>query len=188
MRGLTSVVAFIFVLLLLAIPNPAQNPQGLAARIKIDTDRVTGEIDNLIYGNFIEHLGRCIEGGVFDEKSALPDAQGYRKDVFDATKKLQVSLLRWPGGNFASGYHWEDGIGPRDQRPARLELAWGTTENNRFGTHEFLNYAEMLGTQPYVCVNLGTGTWDEAKFWVEYTNLKGGTRYSDLRRKNGPGV
>jgi alpha-N-arabinofuranosidase len=185
MKRLTGVVAFISALLFLAIPNPAQSPQGPAARIKIDIDRVVGEIDKLIYGNFIEHLGRCIEGGVFDEKSSLSDANGYRKDVFDATKKLQVSLLRWPGGNFASGYHWEDGIGPRDQRPARLELAWGTTESNRFGTHEFLNYAEMLGTQPYICVNLGTGTWDEAKFWVEYTNLQGGTRYSDLRKKNG---
>ena len=149
MKRLTGVVAFIGALLLLAIPNPAQGPHGLAARIKIDTDRVTGEIDNLIYGNFIEHLGRCIEGGVFHEKSTLADAHGYRKDVFEATKKLQVSILHWPGGNFASGYHWEDGIGRRDQRPARLELAWGTTESNRFGTHEFLNYAEMLGTQPY---------------------------------------
>lgn len=185
MTRLNGVVAFIGALLFSAIPSPAQSPQGSVARIKIDTDRVTGEIDSLIYGNFIEHLGRCIEGGVFDEKSPLSDANGYRKDVFDAIKKLQVSILRWPGGNFASGYHWEDGIGPRDQRPVRLELAWGTTESNRFGTHEFLNYAELLGTQPYICVNLGTGTWDEAKFWVEYTNLQGGTRYSDLRKKNG---
>ena len=106
MKRVTGVVALIFALLFLAIPNPAQNPPGPAARIKIDTDRVTGEIDKLIYGNFIEHLGRCIEGGVFDEKSSVSDANGYRKDVFDATKKLQVSLLRWPGGNFASGYHW----------------------------------------------------------------------------------
>jgi alpha-N-arabinofuranosidase len=185
MRRATGLVTVIFVLLCLANPIPAQSPQRPSARIKLDADRVKGEIDNLIYGNFIEHLGRCIEGGVFDEKSPLSDANGYRKDVADATRKLQVSILRWPGGNFASGYHWEDGIGPRDQRPVRLELAWGTTENNRFGTHEFLNYAEMLGTQPYICVNLGTGTWDEAKFWVEYTNLEGGTRYSDLRNKNG---
>jgi len=155
------------------------------ARIKIDTDRTIGQIDKMIYGNFIEHLGRCIEGGVFQEGSPLSDANGYRKDVLEAVKGLQVSILRWPGGNFASGYHWEDGIGPRNQRPARLELAWGTTESNRFGTHEFLNYCELLGTQPYICVNLGTGGWDEAKFWVEYCNVKGGTRYSDWRRKNG---
>src|SRR2546426_420262 len=155
------------------------------ARIKIDTDRTIGQIDKMIYGNFIEHLGRCIEGGVFQEGSPLSAANGYRNDVFEAVKGLQVSILRWPGGNFASGYHWEDGIGPRNQRPARLELAWGTTESNRFGTHEFLNYCELLGTQPYICVNVGTGSWDEAKFWVEYCNVKGGTRYSDWRRKNG---
>ena len=158
---------------------------SLLARIKIDTERTVGQIDKLIYGNFIEHLGRCIEGGVFQENSSLSDANGYRKDVFEAVRNLQVSLLRWPGGNFASGYHWEDGIGPRDKRPPRLELAWGTVESNRFGTHEFLNYCEMLGTQPYICVNLGTGTLDEAKFWVEYCNLKGGTRYSELRKQSG---
>ncbi|MEW5977262.1 MAG: alpha-L-arabinofuranosidase C-terminal domain-containing protein [Acidobacteriota bacterium] len=157
----------------------------LSGRIKIDTDRTIGQIDPLIYGNFIEHLGRCIEGGVFQENSPLSDSKGYRRDVLDAVKKLNVSILRWPGGNFASGYHWEDGIGPRDRRPARLELAWGTTENNRFGTHEFLDYAEMLGTQPYICVNLGTGTLDEAKFWVEYCNVAGGTHYSEWRKKNG---
>ena len=157
----------------------------MVAHIKIDTDRTVGQIDKLIYGNFIEHLGRCIEGGVFEQNSSLSDSNGYRKDVVEAVKNLQVSILRWPGGNFSSGYHWEDGVGPRDKRPARLELAWGTTENNRFGTHEFLNYCELLGTQPYICVNLGTGTWDEAKFWVEYCNLAGGTRYSDWRKQNG---
>ena len=120
MTRLAGVVTFISALLFSAIPNSAQSPQAPAARIKIDTDRVTGEIDNLIYGNFIEHLGRCIEGGVFDEKSPLSDANGYRKDVFDATRKLQGWILRLPGGNFASGYHWEDGIGPRDLRPVRL--------------------------------------------------------------------
>src|SRR4051794_6247697 len=110
----------------------------LRARIKIDTERVIGDIDPLIYGNFIEHLGRCIDGGVFDEKSSLSDKNGFRRDVLDATKKLNVTQLRWPGGNFSSNYHWKDGIGPRDQRPARLEMAWGTVESNRFGTHEFL--------------------------------------------------
>ncbi len=106
--------------------------------MKIDTERVIGEIDPKIYGNFIEHLGRCIEGGVFDEKSPLSDANGFRSDVMDAAGKLNVSQLRWPGGNFSSNYHWKDGIGPRDRRPPRLEMAWGTVESNRFGTHEFL--------------------------------------------------
>jgi alpha-L-arabinofuranosidase len=157
----------------------------LKARIKIDTERVIGEIDPKLYGNFIEHLGRCIDGGVFDEKSPLADANGYRRDVMDAAKKLNVRILRWPGGNFSSNYHWRDGIGPRDQRPPRLEMAWGTVESNRFGTHEFLNYAEQLGTEPYICANLGTGTWDEAQQWVEYCNSAEDTAMTRLRRQNG---
>ncbi len=157
----------------------------LKARIKIDTERVIGPIDTKIFGNFAEHLGRCIEGGIFEEGSPLSDANGFRKDVLEAARNLNVTLLRWPGGNFSSNYHWMDGIGPRDQRPARLEMAWGTIESNRFGTHEFLNYTEMLGTQPYVCANLGTGTWVEAQQWVEYCNYPGGTAMSDLRKRNG---
>jgi alpha-N-arabinofuranosidase len=163
---------------------PAQTNQ-LRARIKIDTERVIGDIDPLIYGNFIEHLGRCIDGGVFDEKSRLSDANGFRRDVLDAAKKLNVTILRWPGGNFSSNYHWRDGIGPRDQRPPRLEMAWGTVETNRFGTHEFLQYAEMLGTQPYICANLGTGTWTDAQQWVEYCNSSEDTAMTRLRRQNG---
>src|SRR5579872_2302867 len=157
----------------------------LRARIKVDTERTIGDIDPKLYGNFIEHLGRCIDGGVFDEKSALSDANGYRRDVLDAAKKLHVSLLRWPGGNFSSNYHWRDGIGPRDQRPPRLEMAWGTVESNRFGTHEFLNYAEMMGTEPYICANLGTGTWEEAQQWVEYCNSSEDTAMTRLRKQNG---
>jgi len=157
----------------------------LRARIKIDTERIIGDIDPLIYGNFIEHLGRCIDGGVFEEKSRLSDANGFRRDVLEAARKLNVSILRWPGGNFSSNYHWRDGIGPRDQRPPRLEMAWGTVESNRFGTHEFLTYAEMLGTQPYICANLGTGTWTEAQQWVEYCNSAEDTAMTRLRKQNG---
>ena len=157
----------------------------LRARIKIDTERIIGDIDPLIYGNFIEHLGRCIDGGVFEEKSRLSDGNGFRRDVLEAARKLNVSILRWPGGNFSSNYHWRDGIGPRDQRPPRLEMAWGTVESNRFGTHEFLTYAEMLGTQPYICANLGTGTWTEAQQWVEYCNSAEDTAMTRLRKQNG---
>ena len=157
----------------------------LKARVKIDTERVIGDIDPKLFGNFTEHLGRCIDGGIFDEKSPLSDANGYRRDVLDAVKKLNVTILRWPGGNFSSNYHWRDGIGPRDQRPPRLEMAWGTVESNRFGTHEFLNYAEMLGTQPYICANLGTGTWEEAQQWVEYCNSAEDTAMTRLRKQNG---
>lgn len=155
------------------------------ARIKIDPERQIGQIDRNIYGNFAEHLGRCIYGGIFDEGSPLADKNGYRRDVKEAVDRLKVPILRWPGGNFSSGYHWLDGIGPRDSRPERMELAWRTTETNRFGTHEFLDYSEMMGIEPYICLNLGTGTWDEAKYWVEYTNIPGGTYYSELRKKNG---
>lgn len=157
----------------------------LRARIKIDTERVIGDIDPKLYGNFLEHLGRCIEGGEFDENSPLSDSNGYRRDVFDAVKKLGVSILRWPGGNFSSNYHWKDGIGPRDKRPPRLEMAWGTVESNRFGTHEFLNYCEMLGTEPYICANLGTGAWEEAQQWVEYVNSPQDTAMTRLRKQNG---
>jgi alpha-N-arabinofuranosidase len=163
----------------------SQPAGGLRARIKIDTERTIGEIDPKLYGNFIEHLGRCIEGGVFEEGSPLSDASGYRRDVLDAVRKLKVPILRWPGGNFSSNYRWMDGIGPRDKRPPRLEMAWGTVESNRFGTHEFLNYAETLGTEPYICTNLGTGSWTEAQQWVEYCNSSEDTEMTRLRKQNG---
>lgn len=160
----------------------AQEPQ---ARIKIDTERVIGEVDSRLFGNFTEHLGRCIYGGIYDEGSPLADADGFRKDVIDAVKGLDVSLLRWPGGNFVSGYHWEDGIGPREKRPVRRDDAWGALESNRFGTDEFLRYCERIGAEPYVCINAGLGTIDEARHWVEYCNEPDHTYYADLRRANG---
>jgi alpha-N-arabinofuranosidase len=169
---------------LLAAPAIAQSGP-LKAKIKVDTERVIGDVDPKIYGNFIEHLGRCIEGGIFEEKSALSDADGYRKDVLEAVRKLNVTLLRWPGGNFSSNYMWKDGIGPRDQRPPRLEMAWGTVESNRFGTHEFLKYIEMLRSEAYICANLGTGTWSDAQQWVEYCNSSEDTEMTRLRKKNG---
>src|SRR3990172_7895422 len=104
-------------------PTGAQAPPAPQARIKIDVDRTIGEVDPLLFGNFAEHLGRMIYGGIYEEGSPLSDANGYRPDVMDAVKGLGVTILRWPGGNFASGYNWQDGIGPRDQRPVRMELA-----------------------------------------------------------------
>ncbi|MDE2500451.1 MAG: alpha-N-arabinofuranosidase [Alphaproteobacteria bacterium] len=158
---------------------------GPQTTIKIDTGRTRGAIDRKVFGNFIEHLGRCIDGGVFQEGSPLSDSEGFRKDVLAAAKKLDVSLLRWPGGNFSSNYDWMDGIGPRDRRPRRLEMAWGTVETNRFGTHEFLDYVAKLGAEPYICTNLGTGTWTMAQRWVEYVNCDQDTAITRLRRKNG---
>ena len=160
-------------------------PEPAVARIKIDLDRTIGDVDPLLFGNFAEHLGRMIYGGIYQEKSPLSDAFGFRTDVLQAVKGLGVSILRWPGGNFASGYNWKDGIGPKDQRPARPELAWNDVESNRFGTDEFLRYAETIGAEPYICVNLGLGSIGDARDWVEYTNSPKRTYWADQRRKNG---
>jgi alpha-L-arabinofuranosidase len=161
------------------------NGQSLKATIKIDMERKTGAVSNLLYGNFTEHLGRCIYGGIYEPQSPHANPDGFRKDVIDQTKALGVSIIRWPGGNFASGYHWLDGIGPRENRPRRKDLAWGDVETNEIGTDEWLKFTETVGAEPYICVNLGTGSLDEARNWVEYCNVKPGFAYSDLRAKNG---
>ena len=155
------------------------------ARIKIDLERTIGRVDPRIYGGFIEHLGRCIYGGVYEEGSPLSDERGFRTDVMAAVEPLHMPILRWPGGNFVSGYHWTDGIGPKDERPRRIELAWRQEESNRFGTDEFIEYCRAIGAEPYICVNMGTGTIDEAQNWVEYCNGTGNTYWANLRRQNG---
>jgi alpha-L-arabinofuranosidase len=155
------------------------------SRIRVDLDRAIGTVDRRIYGMFIEHLGRCIYGGIYDEGSALSDSNGFRQDVMEAAKALRPPLLRWPGGNFVSAYHWVDGIGPKDARPRRIELAWGSEESNRFGTDEFIAYCRALGAEPFICVNMGTGSLDEAQAWVEYCNGTGNTHWANLRRANG---
>ncbi len=155
------------------------------AQIKIDTDRKLGSVDRRIFGSFIEHLGRCIYGGVFEPGSKLADENGFRRDVLEAARGLRIPLLRWPGGNFVSGYHWTDGIGPPEKRPRRSELAWHAEESNLFGTDEFIRYCRALGTEPYICVNMGSGTMDEAQAWVEYCNGTGNTYWANMRRANG---
>lgn len=175
----------IFLLLCFLIFNNALSAQNLSAKIKIDAERKIGEIDSLIYGNFTEHLGRCIYGGIYDPTSKEADKNGFRKDVIAATKDLHVTQDRWPGGNFTSGYHWMDGIGPVDKRPKRKDLAWGAIETNRVGTDEFMQWAKEANVQPYLCVNMGTGTIEEARNWVEYCNAPAGIYYSDLRVANG---
>ena len=159
--------------------------QTPAAHIRIDTNRVIGEVNPHVFGNFAEHLGRCIYGGIFEEGSPLSDAEGYRKDVLEAVKPLGVSILRWPGGNFTSGYNWTDGVGPRDQRPARADHAWGALETNRFGTDEFLRYCERIGAEPYLCINAGLGSVDQARQWVEYCNETRPTYWAKQRARNG---
>jgi alpha-N-arabinofuranosidase len=155
------------------------------ARINIDFDRRLGRVDRRIFGSFIEHLGRCIYGGVFEPGSPLSDEHGFRRDVLDAARGLRIPVLRWPGGNFVSGYHWTDGLGPVAQRPRRMELAWQAEEPNHFGTDEFIRYCRALGAEPYICVNMGSGSMDEAAAWVEYCNATGDTHWANLRRANG---
>jgi alpha-L-arabinofuranosidase len=155
------------------------------ARITIGLDRVTAPVDRRILSGFAEHLGRCVYGGIYDEGSPLSDERGFRKDVIEAVRRLRPPVLRWPGGNFVSGYHWTDGIGPKDSRPRRMDLAWHAEESNRFGTDEFMAFCEAVGAEPYLCVNMGTGTMDEAQAWVEYCNGTGHTEWANKRRENG---
>lgn len=143
-------------------------------------------INRNIYGQFAEHLGTCIYGGLWvGEDSTIPNTSGYRNDVLEALKELHVPVLRWPGGCFADDYHWEDGIGPRDERPSKVNVIWGgVLEDNSFGTHEFLNLCEMLGCEPYVSMNIGSGTVREASEWIEYMTADNGPQ-AKRRAANG---
>ncbi len=144
-------------------------------------------ISKHIYGHFAEHLGRCIyEGFYVGENSPIPNSEGVRNDIIDALKELKIPNLRWPGGCFADTYHWKDGIGPKENRPTIVNTWWGgVTENNSFGTHDFLNLCETLGAEPYLSGNVGSGSVQELADWVQYTNFKGKSPMSDLRRENG---
>jgi len=155
------------------------------ARIKIDIDRTIGQVDKNLFGNFVEHLGRCVYGGIYEPGSPLSDEQDFRKDVLEAVKGLNVALVRYPGGNFVSNYHWIDGVGPKEDRVPRMELAWTRLEPNTFGTNEFIQFCRKAGTEPYFSVNMGTGTIEEAQRWVEYCNVKEGPYYAELRKKHG---
>lgn len=157
------------------------------AEIVVKTNQGKNTISRHIYGHFAEHLGNCIYGGIWvGEKSPIPNINGYRKDVVEALKRIQIPNLRWPGGCFADEYHWRDGIGPRKDRPKMINTHWGgVVEDNSFGTHEFLNYCELLGTEPYVAGNVGSGTVEEMSKWVEYITFDGESPMANLRRKNG---
>lgn len=153
----------------------------------LHADKGTQKIDKEIYGQFAEHLGTCIYGGIWvGTDSPIPNTQGYRNDVLQALKDLKVPVMRWPGGCFADDYHWMDGIGPKEQRPSLRNNNWGgTIEDNSFGTHEFLNLCELLGCEPYISGNVGSGTVKEMAQWVEYMTSDGDTPMARLRRKNG---
>ncbi len=155
------------------------------AKLTIASEFKVGKTDDRIYGSFVEHLGRCVYGGIYEPSHPEADENGFRKDVLGLIKDLNVPLVRYPGGNFVSGYNWEDGIGPVADRPKRLELAWGTLETNEFGTDEFMKWCKKADTAPMMAVNLGTKGPDEARQLVEYCNHPGGTYLSDLRKKYG---
>jgi alpha-N-arabinofuranosidase len=155
------------------------------AVVKIDLDRKIGEVDPNIYGAFVEPIRTIVYGTIYDPKSPLADKNGFRKDFIQLVKELKIPVVRWPGGNFVSGYNWEDGIGPKDQRPARLDLAWHQIESNQMGTDEYARLCGLIGAENFICINAGLGTLEQARHWIEYCNYEKGTYYSDLRRKYG---
>jgi alpha-L-arabinofuranosidase len=155
------------------------------ALIKIDFDRRISVIDSNIYGAFIEPIRTVVYGTIYDPASPFADEKGFRKDFVQLIRKLKIHVLRWPGGNFVSGYNWEDGIGPKVQRPVRLDLAWNQVDKNQVGTDEYAMFCNLIGAENFICINAGTGTLDQARHWVEYCNAKKGTYYSDLRLKYG---
>ena len=156
-----------------------------AARVTLQAARYRSEMDRRLLGAFLEHLGRAVYTGVYEPGSPLADASGFRKDVAAEVKGLGVPIMRYPGGNFVSGYHWLDGVGPKDKRPTVLERAWNSLETNQFGTNEFVEWCRLVGTEPLLGFNLGTGTPEEAVAYVEYCNVDKGTKWSDLRREHG---
>lgn len=155
------------------------------ATMILDRDFAIGQVDKRIYGSFIEHLGRAVYGGIYEPGHPTADKNGFRRDVIDLVKKLDMPVVRYPGGNFVSGFNWEDSVGPREKRPRRLDLAWQTTETNEVGLHEFADWAKDANTEVMYAVNLGSRGPDEARNVVEYANHKGGTLLSDLRKANG---
>jgi alpha-N-arabinofuranosidase len=166
-----------------ASPLSATEP----ARVYVDSRRTISPLDRNLFGSFLEHLGRAIYEGVYDPGSKLSDSNGFRKDVLNEIRQLGVPIIRYPGGNFVSGYNWLDGVGPKKDRPRVLDKAWHTIESNQFGTNEFLAWCKAAGTEPLMGLNLGTGTAEEAAALVEYCNVEKGTRWSDLRRQHGIG-
>jgi alpha-N-arabinofuranosidase len=160
-------------------------PNVLRSHAIVDCDTVIAKTDPRLFGAFVEHLGRCIYGGLYEPGHPEANAQGFRQDVLALVKELKPSILRYPGGNFVSGYNWEDGVGPIEQRPRRLDLAWRSTETNTFGTNEFIDWCRAAGIEPMLAVNLGTRGADAARNMVEYCNHPGGTALSDLRREHG---
>ena len=182
-------IALLALALLTAIRPVSANDAASAPanKLVIHADQARNTIARNIYGQFSEHLGRCIYEGIWvGEGSPIPNTRGIRNDVVAALRKIKVPVLRWPGGCFADEYHWRDGIGPREQRPAMINTHWGgVVENNHFGTHEFMDLCEQVGCEPYICGNVGSGTVQEMQQWVEYVTFPGVSPLADARKKNG---
>jgi len=172
---------------LVAVSTHPATAEEKAAQLTIKADQGRETINRNIYGHFSEHLGRCIYGGYWVEpNSPIPNTRGIRNDVVQALRAIKIPVLRWPGGCFADEYHWRDGIGPHQKRPTMVNTHWGgVTENNHFGTHEFMDLCEQLGCEPYICGNLGSGTVEEMADWIEYITFDGKSPMADLRRQNG---
>lgn len=176
-----------FLLILLILNADLLFSQDAKTKVVLNLDQCKDTISKHIYGQFSEHLGRCIYGGIWvGENSTIPNTRGIRNDVVEALKKIKIPNLRWPGGCFADEYHWMDGIGPRDKRPKMINTHWGgVVEDNSFGTHEFMDLCEQLGAEPYICGNLGSGSVEEMSKWVEYLTFDGESPMSKLRKENG---
>ena len=163
----------------------AEASANAPTRIYMDTRRALAPLDRNIFGSFLEHLGRAIYEGIYDPESKLSDSSGYRKDVAEEIREIGVPIVRYPGGNFVSGYHWLDGVGPKKDRPRVVEKAWNSTETNQFGTNEFMGWCKLVGAKPLMGLNLGTSTPEMAAALVEYCNVEKGSKWSDLRRSHG---
>jgi alpha-N-arabinofuranosidase len=155
------------------------------ARIYIDSRRTIAPLDRNLFGSFLEQLGRAIYDGIYDPGSKLSDSNGFRKDVMQEVRTMGVPIIRYPGGNFVSGYNWLDGVGPKQDRPKVLDKAWDAMNTNQFGTNEYMTWCKAVGTLPLMGLNLGTGTPEQAAALLEYCNIDKGTQWSDLRRKHG---
>ena len=181
----TRLLLLVWILPLCALAGPAT--------IKIDIDHPVAAVDPRIYGVFMEPIGfnrpelkfNTLYGPLYDPKSPLADEHGFRRDMIEAARELQLTQMRWPGGNFVAGYDWRDGIGPKDKRPKRMELAWGVVESNQVGTDEWVQLNQEIGTENVVCINMGTGTLDDARYWVQYCNAPVGTYWADKRAEYG---
>ncbi len=163
----------------------AAGEQPHHAEVHLHTEHRIAPVDARIFGGFLEHMGRAVYGGVFDPGNPLSDERGYRTDVMEVLRSLRMPMIRYPGGNFVSNHDWRHAVGPRDQRPRRPDFAWRSIETHQFGTDEFMEWCDALGTAPMMAVNLGTGTAADAAALLEYCNLPGGTSYADQRIANG---